>query len=257
MKAKIERDLKEKKRKERKREKEKKLIHAFGPKPLPQPILTLLARPIYLVSTCAGTDIWAPLVSPTPRHDSVAITSPVRHCQGGPASKLARALVLSSAASSAWAPPAMSVTYRVVTNLTRLRAIRSESDQSKRLPHAIKQVLWSHGLLSSNLGGANDEDGCHHHRELDRRGWGICHHWITRTSSAGPRHRVWEPQLDPGMVVVASPSPIGARGAQNFSPSWCVILDYWGTMDKTPYVVIHGNTTLHASVTTTSQFSVD
>jgi hypothetical protein len=116
----------------------------LGRNPFPQPILTLLARPIYLVSTCAGTDIWAPLVSPTPRHNSVALTIPVRHCQGGPTSKLASALVLSSAASSAWAPPAMSVTYRVVTNLIGLR-VRSESDQSKRLPPRYKTgavIAW-------------------------------------------------------------------------------------------------------------------
>jgi hypothetical protein len=56
------------------------------------------------VSTCTGTDIWAPLVSPTLCHHSVALTIPVRRYQGRPACKLTPAYVLSSAASGAWIP---------------------------------------------------------------------------------------------------------------------------------------------------------
>jgi hypothetical protein len=72
--------------------------------PFPQPKLPSPARPICLVSTRAGTDIWAPLVNPTLRHHSIALTSPVRHCQGRPACKLTPSYMLSSVASGAWTP---------------------------------------------------------------------------------------------------------------------------------------------------------
>jgi hypothetical protein len=79
--------------------------------PFPQPKLPSPAWPIYHVSTRVGTDIWAPLVSHTLRHHSVALTSPVRRCQGRPACKLTPAYVLSSAASGAWAPCHRIVSY--------------------------------------------------------------------------------------------------------------------------------------------------